>query len=789
MKLSWLKSRRAAGTEKVVLGALLLATAAWPVRAQVAPGQTYSKSLPFSTSGQSMWDGGASEFSYEKFIGVDWNKRLGSSDYIELIITPAFTICDPFEISGCVTVPALSAGTFGGGYHLNTDGKAGLQYVAKAIGGKVDVSYPIELTVNYPAAGVLYPGDTYSITANYAPGATGHVLRTTAPAAQTKLNAVFNANVDFNLSAKAFSENIFSLDFDRNAAFDERIVDTADKDFELQRELGNILAGDFLSTSVGKDWAATEGNLDPATGELRASGAKDLLGAHVDITNMYSVLSRLPAFNKKIDETVTGGKITGELRILDLTEDVKFSGRQNFKFTPLPKLKLRMPDGQIVEMNMGETKTLTFPSVAPTAATNDVTFTPQVDLDHTFTNKTETVLTHLMEFDTFKLAASMVVGKGDISHTAPLNYHPVDKIVVDSAETPVWSRESSFKLGGFNSATPAPFTLVGYTYPKPTLTSITPIMVKAGRPSMTLSAVGTNYVPTHGINPSSTVLWNGSERSTQFVSPTALTAFIPAEDMTKAKEGIVQVSVRNPAPGGGVSAARPFIIDGTGPAIVVTPKPPLLWAPNDKLTAVTVSGKVTDALTGVVGTSVRFAVVDSYKLIQPSGVVTLKADGTYSFTLQLNAKRLGGTDRFYTVTVTASDTVGNPGKTSANVLVPASQSSTTTPPPPVVTVSSVRLSSASATIARGSAPAAVQLNFTGALDSASASDSQNYSVMLNGAPVQVARSIYKVSGNAVVLEFAPNTIKAGNSLSGTFTGLRDASGKTLSGTFGPVVAK
>lgn len=735
-----------------------------------------------------MWDG-SNEFTYEKFIGTDWNKRLGSSDYVDAVITPAFQICDPIGNLGCTTVPAVTLGVFGGGYHLNTDGQAGLRYVAKAIGGKVDVSYPIELTIKYPAGGTLYPGDTYTVSAAYVPSATGQIFRTTAPAAVTKLNAVFKANVDFGLSAKAFSADIFSLSLNRNIAFDERLVDTSDADFEKAREIGNLNLGDFLSTSVNQNWAATEGAFHVGTGELRAQGAKTLLGAHVDITNIYSVLSRLPALNKSIDETIPGGKIKGELRILDLTEDVTFSGRQAFKFSAAPKLKLKMPDGQIVTINMGETKTLTFPSVAATAATNDVVFSPQIDLDHTFTNKTETVLTHALDFDTFKIAASLNVGKDAITKNFDINYHPVDLIHVDSAETPVWSRENSFKLGGFNTATPAPFTLVGYTYPKPTLASITPIMVKAGRDAMTLNLAGTNYVPVHGINPSSTVLWNGGVRSTQFVSPTALTAFIPAADMAKDKEGIVQVSVRNPAPGGGTSVARPLMVDGTGPAIVVTPNTSTLWPPNGKLVPVVVTGKITDNLTGVVATSVRFAVVDSYKLLQPSGVVTLKADGTYSFTLQLEAKRLGGTDRIYTVSVTAADTVGNAAQTSAIVLVPASQSSTTVSPPPVVAASTVQLSSASANIARGSSSAAVQLNFTNALDSVPASDSQNYTVMVNGVPVPVSRAIYRVSGYSVVLEFAPNTIKAGDSLRGTFTGLRDAGGKTLSGSFGPVVAR
>ena len=54
----------------------------------------------------------------------------------------------------------------------------------------------------------------------------------------------------------------------------------------------------------------------------------------------------------------------------------------------------------------------------------------------------------------------------------------------------------------------------------------------------------------------SKVRWNGTDRTTTFVSATQLSAAIPAADIATA--GSAQVTVFSPAPGGGTSAARAF---------------------------------------------------------------------------------------------------------------------------------------------------------------------------------------------------------------------------------------
>ncbi len=84
----------------------------------------------------------------------------------------------------------------------------------------------------------------------------------------------------------------------------------------------------------------------------------------------------------------------------------------------------------------------------------------------------------------------------------------------------------------------------------------------AGGAGFTLTANGTLFVSTSVIN------FNGKAEPTTFVSATQITAAIPASDVATA--GNVNVTVTNPAPGGGTSAPQfVFTVDGiavSGPA-------------------------------------------------------------------------------------------------------------------------------------------------------------------------------------------------------------------------------
>lgn len=97
--------------------------------------------------------------------------------------------------------------------------------------------------------------------------------------------------------------------------------------------------------------------------------------------------------------------------------------------------------------------------------------------------------------------------------------------------------------------------------PVPTVASLGPGAAFAGDPDFTLTVTGTNFVVT------STVQWNGSPRTTTFVSSAALQAAITAADI--ATVGTATVAVVNPAPGGGTSGALNFSIKVPPPKITL----------------------------------------------------------------------------------------------------------------------------------------------------------------------------------------------------------------------------
>jgi hypothetical protein len=101
------------------------------------------------------------------------------------------------------------------------------------------------------------------------------------------------------------------------------------------------------------------------------------------------------------------------------------------------------------------------------------------------------------------------------------------------------------------------FTITAVNNPVPTTTSINPTTDDAGSQGGTLIINGTGFVS------SSVVQWNGSNRTTTYVSATKLTAAIPASDSMVA--GTNQVTVFNPAPGGGTSNAQTFTINNPVP--------------------------------------------------------------------------------------------------------------------------------------------------------------------------------------------------------------------------------
>ncbi|MBU1907286.1 peptidoglycan-binding protein, partial [Patescibacteria group bacterium] len=89
--------------------------------------------------------------------------------------------------------------------------------------------------------------------------------------------------------------------------------------------------------------------------------------------------------------------------------------------------------------------------------------------------------------------------------------------------------------------------------PVPTTTSISPDSKTVGDPGFIMAVNGTNFVA------GSIVRLDGSDRATTFVGSTELTAVLLSSDMASA--GTFNITVFNPAPGGGTSTAQIFTVN------------------------------------------------------------------------------------------------------------------------------------------------------------------------------------------------------------------------------------
>ena len=112
--------------------------------------------------------------------------------------------------------------------------------------------------------------------------------------------------------------------------------------------------------------------------------------------------------------------------------------------------------------------------------------------------------------------------------------------------------------GGSGSSGGGP---TGPPNPVPAIQAISPNSSQQGAPSFTLSVVGSNFTST------SSVQWNGTSLPTTLVSNALLTADLPASAI--AGPGPDAVTVVNPAPGGGGSAALNFAV----PCVIPAPAP------------------------------------------------------------------------------------------------------------------------------------------------------------------------------------------------------------------------
>jgi hypothetical protein len=220
--------------------------------------------------------------------------------------------------------------------------------------------------------------------------------------------------------------------------------------------------------------------------------------------------------------------------------------------------------------------------------------------------------------------------------------------------------------GGGTSSTPPP-----PENPSPGVSGITPNAVTAGAGDTLVTINGSGFIG------SSTAKWNATALSTNFISATKLTAVVPAAQLTGSSTN--QITVTNPAPGGGTSGETPFTVNSPVAAITgISPR----YVPPGVPETVTVTG------TGFESNSV------------------VMWNGAAKPTTFVNATTL-------TVALTASD-LQNQGTGSLTVSNPGPGPSTSGPAPLTVTSQPIPvIQSVSVMNVQGGGCAGLQVTVTG----------------------------------------------------------------------------
>src|SRR6516165_11425860 len=160
----------------------------------------------------------------------------------------------------------------------------------------------------------------------------------------------------------------------------------------------------------------------------------------------------------------------------------------------------------------------------------------------------------------------------------------------------------------------------------PSLTSLSPTGWIAGGAAFTLTVNGTGFIS------SSVVNFNGSPKTTTYVSSTQLTAMITAADISAA--GSPSVTVTNPAPGGGTSNGLSFLIKALV-SLVVTPANPTISAGGTQQFVAT--GTFSDSSTTDLTSSANWSTSDTtLASITSSGLATAAASGRPQITATFN---------------------------------------------------------------------------------------------------------------------------------------------------------
>ncbi|HYK99570.1 MAG TPA: PQQ-binding-like beta-propeller repeat protein [Steroidobacteraceae bacterium] len=180
------------------------------------------------------------------------------------------------------------------------------------------------------------------------------------------------------------------------------------------------------------------------------------------------------------------------------------------------------------------------------------------------------------------------------------------------------------------------------TQPQPQISSLSPASVTAGSPAFVLTVYGVNF------QSNSQVLWNGSPRTTTYVSGGQLTALITVADVAAAGTANVQVATGNVQ-----STVAAFTINALPPLQLSQVSPTQVTAGGGPFYVTAIgSGFTASSAIAWNGASLTTTYVSSTMLRAPVTSAQIAAVGTASVTV-VNPPAQGGTTPAQTLTIVA----------------------------------------------------------------------------------------------------------------------------------------
>ncbi|MFN0124907.1 MAG: hypothetical protein ACKV2V_30755 [Blastocatellia bacterium] len=205
------------------------------------------------------------------------------------------------------------------------------------------------------------------------------------------------------------------------------------------------------------------------------------------------------------------------------------------------------------------------------------------------------------------------------------------------------------------------FTISSQTNPAPVISGLSPNSTVIGSDDLVMTVNGSNFVS------GAIIRWNNVDRPTTFVSSSQLSTLARSEDLLAA--GTANITVFNPAPGGGLSNTATFQIVATNPAPTLTALAPahtLFGGPDFTLTA-TGTSFVTGAVIRWNGADRATTFVGATHLTATITAADIQTAGSASVTV-FNPAPGGGVSGAQTFTISALNPVPAVTTISPNML-------------------------------------------------------------------------------------------------------------------------